>query len=331
MANPMNPLMMGAPSYNTPLGAAAQQPQGFGARLKNFAFGPEALQLAAGLLSEQSFGKGMGQGLQNVSQFRDRQNVLGRDDRDFQFRQAESGRDQRNADRNYSLAERKLIADRESAAKFGMQPIFMQDESGNIGVGQLTSDGRLLPSQLPDGYKPMSPGQKASDIEAGKGEGKNRGALPGALAAADRLVGGVDDLLRDPALPNLSGPLQSWMPNLRGDTNRAQSKLDQIQGGTFLQAFNDLRGGGQITEKEGEKATAAYNRLASTGMNDADYRQALEEFKSEVLKLREIAIQRAGGGAGGNGYAPIQSGESGAVGEDGWTTLSNGIRFREVR
>ncbi len=36
--------------------------------------------------------------------------------------------------------------------------------------------------------------------------------------------------------------------------------LDQVQGGAFLQAFESLKGGGQITQIEGEKATQAIVR-----------------------------------------------------------------------
>ena len=38
------------------------------------------------------------------------------------------------------------------------------------------------------------------------------------------------------------------------------ARFEQIKGGVFLQAFNSLRGGGQITESEGSKATAALLR-----------------------------------------------------------------------
>ena len=41
----------------------------------------------------------------------------------------------------------------------------------------------------------------------------------------------------------------------------ARSYLDQIGGQAFLQAFESLKGGGQITEIEGTKATTALTRL----------------------------------------------------------------------
>ena len=206
--------------------------------------------------------------------------------------------------------QQQLAIERERLAKSGQggdgifgTPILGQDENGNTVVMALGKNGQLVRAAGPDGVKVMGPFDRASETAAGKTQGTNAGNLPNALAAGDRIVRGVDDLLSDPGLSRLTGPVQSWLPNVSGDANRAQSRLDQIQGGTFLQAYNDLRGGGQITEKEGEKATAAYNRLSSTGMSDADYRNALAEFKAEVLKLMDIARQRAGQG----GFQPPQS------------------------
>lgn len=176
----------------------------------------------------------------------------------------------------------------------GLNVVYGTDAAGNVVPMQATDQGELVRSQVPAGVNVMGPGEKAQETEAGKARGKAEAGLDLAVAAGDRIIQGIDDLLADPGLSRVTGPVQSWLPNVTGDANRAQSRLDQIQGGTFLQAYNDLRGGGQITEKEGEKATAAYNRLAGTGMNDADYRQALADFRREIIALQELAKRKAG-------------------------------------
>jgi hypothetical protein len=64
--------------------------------------------------------------------------------------------------------------------------------------------------------------------------------------------------------------------------------LKQITGATFLKAFETLKGGGQITEKEGEKATEAISRL---GRNISE-----KEFIIAANELRELmatAVKRA--------------------------------------
>jgi hypothetical protein len=60
-----------------------------------------------------------------------------------------------------------------------------------------------------------------------------------------------------------------------------QVLLDQIGGQQFLQAFETLKGGGQITEVEGRKATEAQARL--------NPRQSEESFLQGVTELQGIA------------------------------------------
>lgn len=73
-----------------------------------------------------------------------------------------------------------------------------------------------------------------------------------------------------------------------------QVVLDQLGGQAFLQAFETLKGGGQITEVEGKKATDAMARL--------NRKQSDAEFKRSLQDLREVVgagLQRAKAGAGG--------------------------------
>jgi hypothetical protein len=57
--------------------------------------------------------------------------------------------------------------------------------------------------------------------------------------------------------------------------------FDQIKGSAFLQAFETLKGGGQISEKEGEKATSALNRM-NLAQTEPEFIKAALEFKSVV-------------------------------------------------
>ena len=57
--------------------------------------------------------------------------------------------------------------------------------------------------------------------------------------------------------------------------------MDQIKGGTFLQAFQLLKGGGAITQVEGTKAEQAIARL--------DTAQSEQEFEAALRELRQIA------------------------------------------
>lgn len=66
------------------------------------------------------------------------------------------------------------------------------------------------------------------------------------------------------------------------------SLLEQVQGGTFMQAFNNLKGGGQITEQEGAKATAAIARL-NPRQSEAGFLKALEDFDTVLAQAQSRA------------------------------------------
>lgn len=87
-----------------------------------------------------------------------------------------------------------------------------------------------------------------------------------------------------------------------------KARLDQLMGGAFLEAFQALKGGGQITEVEGTKATAAITRMSKT-QSEAEFIAAAREFQQIVQQ----GLQRARNKArllppqGGAGAAPAAS------------------------
>ena len=54
---------------------------------------------------------------------------------------------------------------------------------------------------------------------------------------------------------------------------------DQLKGNAFLQAYSSLKGGGPITDIEGQKATEAQNRL-NEAQSEGEYKKALEEMRT---------------------------------------------------
>ncbi|MEM7671500.1 MAG: hypothetical protein AAF317_20660, partial [Pseudomonadota bacterium] len=62
-------------------------------------------------------------------------------------------------------------------------------------------------------------------------------------------------------------------------------------GGVFLTAFEKLKGAGQITEIEGEKAERSISRLKNRALNEPDAREAIEEVRGIVQ--RALARQQA--------------------------------------
>jgi len=76
----------------------------------------------------------------------------------------------------------------------------------------------------------------------------------------------------------IRGVIDKIAPAFQEDYSELMRRVEQLQGGVFKEAFRSLRGGGQITEKEGEKASAALARL-STAQGEKAFRQALAEYK----------------------------------------------------
>jgi hypothetical protein len=106
----------------------------------------------------------------------------------------------------------------------------------------------------------------------------------------------LDKVLSHPGMPGVVG-----MPNMQGllpfpGTKEADFKvlLNQIKGQQFLSAFESLRGGGQITEREGRKATDAMARL-DTSQSEDEFKQAVSELQGIIGGARERAKQKAGG------------------------------------
>ena len=149
-------------------------------------------------------------------------------------------------------------------------------------------------------------GLRAGAAATAKAEAEKTAGAPQQIALYNTIEFQVNDLLNDPYLPSMLGPVQSRLPNLTGDAERVQSKMDQISGGAFLTARQLLKGGGAITDFESKKAETAFIRL-NAAQNEGDFRQAMQDFldavKSGLPKLEGAAPAAAP--AGGTA-APIR-------------------------
>ena len=105
----------------------------------------------------------------------------------------------------------------------------------------------------------------------------------GEISQKENMLMQIDNLLGDAALDQALGiegifrkPLADL--GLDPDTKRVRTKVEQLQGGVFLQAFESLKGGGQITELEGKKAEQAMARL-NTVQDPVAFREAVNELR----------------------------------------------------
>lgn len=233
-------------------------------------------------------------------------------------------------------------------AELGLNPQYGVDANGNPVLLQLGKDGNVKQSQMPEGVSlakepirmdagthfvlldpitrqpvgqiPKENYQEAFDKGAGTNDAKSaaeaRSNLPKVEDNANAIISMIDSLSTDPYLDSMVGPMASRLPNVTGDSARVQSKMDQIGGQAFLQAFETLKGGGSITETEGTKAAAAIARL-NTAQSPTDYRAALDELKGIVRTSLDRARRSAGMGSSTN--TP--------PGADGWQDMG-GVKIR---
>ena len=89
------------------------------------------------------------------------------------------------------------------------------------------------------------------------------------------LIGRIDALMNDPNLEDalgFEGIVRGFASNIGLDPNvaRVNEMIKQVRGEVFLEGFEKLKGAGQITELEGQKAEQAYARLGQM-QSYADY------------------------------------------------------------
>jgi hypothetical protein len=180
----------------------------------------------------------------------------------------------------------------------GLTPVWLRDEeTGKPVLGQMRKDGTVVRSGMPDGTSAVGPYDvnfdRAAGTAAGKGTGEAAVALPGVQQMAGKVSQQVEDLKADPYLSRMLGPVDSRLPNVTADAARVQSKIAQLTGEAFLSARQALKGGGAITDYEGQKAEAALARL-NQAQSVEDFNAALDEFNYHVQLGLHLLQQQAG-------------------------------------
>lgn len=153
--------------------------------------------------------------------------------------------------------------------------------------------GRMVPISV-DGEPvvkaaddPALQGKIAQAKQAGKtvGEETTKAALdyPRVVQNAETAIRLSDELLKHPGFSQAVGASSMLGIQKIPGTNAKDfmNRLDQIKGGAFLEAFNSLKGGGQITEVEGKKATDAIARMDNS-TSEAEFKSAVSDFQKVV-------------------------------------------------
>lgn len=208
------------------------------------------------------------------------------------------------------------------SGEYSLTPQYGTDKDGNTVLIQTGKSGEAIQTKLPPGVKISSGvekvdlgtswglidkrtgnlvGTQAKDVAGkeaaearGKAQGEAQAKLPAVIIDAEETTKKIDQLLSNDGLDSIVGAVDQFRPSWTlGSSGRdALARLEQLQGGAFLQAFNTLKGGGAITEVEGQKAERAIARMQRS-QSEADFRAALMDFRDAVStgvrKLRASA------------------------------------------
>lgn len=171
--------------------------------------------------------------------------------------------------------------------------------------------------RLAKDFDPVLQSNLANAKEYGQTLGKNKAvaeqALPGALQAAEEGIRLIDEMVGKAPVKDKDGKVIqkgtkphpgfssyvgfSFLPGQRfaegSDAASYEIRQKQIEGKAFLEAFQALKGGGSITEKEGEKGTAAIMRM-NKASNEKEYIAAARELQGILRTGMDRSRAKAG-------------------------------------
>lgn len=138
----------------------------------------------------------------------------------------------------------------------------------------------------------QSPAEAAADKALAEAGAAGQVDLGGALQTAQTALDVIEQIRMHPGRSAGTG-VMGILPGIPGTSQRDFVALvDQAKGQVFLQAFESLKGGGQITEVEGRKATEAIARLDRAQSREG-FEAALNDLESVIRSGMTRAQQRA--------------------------------------
>lgn len=208
--------------------------------------------------------------------------------------------------------------------KFGNNPVWGKDKDGKWVLFQLNNAGGLAPANAPEGIELVPPGVgqmdlgtsygirdragqvignvpkdvagEAAEKEVGKSRGQAQFDLPRVVQNAERSINLLERMKSHPGRESSTGFWEGMLPARNQNQVDFQSLVDQTKGQAFLEAYNTLRGAGQITEVEGVKAENAISRLGNYRLGDDEYLRAIQDLEEVIRSGVDRARQQAGSG-----------------------------------
>lgn len=154
------------------------------------------------------------------------------------------------------------------------------------------------PAAAAAGARPTGPqlaAQAAGEKIVGEDIGKLRTNIGTAERNADYLLTKVNELTAHPGFSvSVGASVQPGFQFIPG-TDKADwyARFDEIKGQQFLQAIEQMRGTGAISDREGAEAKAAISRM-NTSQSEKEFKKAAEDFQNIVRRGIDASRRKLG-------------------------------------
>lgn len=214
--------------------------------------------------------------------------------------------------------------------EYGLNPQYGVDAQGNPVIIQLSKSGTSQKTALPEGVQlskepikldagnmwvlldpitrqpigqiPKNLAEAEAQKEIGTAQGKAIAAAPADYQSGENALSLIESLRTDPNRERGTG-MSSVFNAVPGTSGfDYQKKVDQATSGAFLSAIQQMRGMGQLSNAEGQTATAAVTRM-NTASSEEEFIAALNDYE----KIVRQGMARAASKMGGSVPAPQQA------------------------
>lgn len=165
------------------------------------------------------------------------------------------------------------------------------------GINRASVAGNIKSAgEIADTLYKVVPGLKEAQVETAKTKASEIAGAPNAYSTAIQTLKNIDAAIAHPGREEATGVSGIAMRNLPATNARDfAGRASQLGGAAFREAYESLKGGGAISQTEGEKATQSVARLQDLNIKDEAYLQALKEYRDIIENSAKKALQKMGG------------------------------------
>lgn len=211
---------------------------------------------------------------------------------------------------NYGLSQQQMAQQLEMQKNALEQQLQVANDRLGLGYAQLASMqehrqnmlNRPTPTMMNwEFLQSLSPEQQKQFLTLMPGGGAGKSGMPlnpqiegeGVISTFDRTIGTIDNILGSEGFSAAIGAkgLTNYLPGTSAQTTKAL--IETLKSQTFLNEIEKMKGMGALSEKEGEKLSAAVGAL-NLDMPEADFAKSLREIKDYMSKGRERAARKYG-------------------------------------